>query len=208
MKILHYKDEPIYRETFSKKELKDFLGGSGIIWDGNFEPLIETTYDRKDGPEPISVNVADSNFVIYNTEYTLKGLSVLPLPEKKELANELEKHPELKLLVTKSGMFMIYSPDEKFVLDLSANWMERRLINYCDYECGKILRNALLNKERELSQKDLTNEQKEAIVKRYDTLIETSESIVELASKIRMTHGRRGADDEYKDSKKTTTSKR
>lgn len=197
MKILHYKDEPIYRETFSKKELKNFLGGMGIYWDGDLAPIIEKDNDPKYNPDEISVDVTKGDFIIYNMEYTTKGFNVIRPnnPAKKEF----EKYDELKFVVSKSGMFMIYSPDEKMVLDLSKNWMEYNLIKHANYECGKILRNAELNKERELANPKLTNEERAVIEKRYDEVLENVNQIVKLASQVRMTYGRRGVEDEYRD---------
>ena len=57
----------------------------------------------------------------------------------------------------------------------------------------------MLNKERELSNPALTKEEREKIETRYDEVIENTKDMIRLASQIKMTYGRRGAEDEYRD---------
>ena len=57
----------------------------------------------------------------------------------------------------------------------------------------------MLNKERELANPKLTNEERAVIEKRYDEVIENTKAIVKLSSQIRNTYGRRGVEEEYRD---------
>ena len=195
MEILHYKDEPIYREVFSKKELKNFLSRMGAFWDGEFESDIEKGSDPK-YHEEWAVDLAEGDFVIYNHEYTLKNPLKTFHPEYK--INEFFKNnPKLKLIVSKGGQFMLYTPDEKMVLDLSKYWIEERLATKVEYESKKILRDALLNKERESNKSDLTKEECIEINNRYIALLDAAKKIAELSSEIRVNNCKNDIEAEY-----------
>lgn len=195
MEILHYKDEPIYRETFPRKELKDFFARMGAYWDGEFETLMEHGSDPK-YHEEWDVDLAATDFVIYNMEYTLKNPLTTFHPEYK-ITEFFKNNPKLKIVISKGGQFMLYTPDEKVVFDLSKYWMEERLTSKVEYESRKIFRDALLNKEREMGNEKLTKEQCIEINNRYTALLEASKQIVELSSNIRKDNCKNNLETEY-----------
>lgn len=167
--------------------MKIFLNREGISWDENFEPIIETGMDKG---ETISVNVTGDNFVIYNMVQKAKLKVIYPLSggsdEQKAckvLEDAMSNYSLLNVLVTKSGMFMIYSDDEKFVLDLSKEWIEYKLHYKCEKEGEIALRNAILNREREIKENpNLANE----INEKYEKVIEAAKVIVEQAKDVRL----------------------